>query len=116
MKTLVVYHNPACTNFRRALELLRDRGVEFQVVEYLKNPPDRAALEVLVANLEQPAAQLVRKDKRFETLGLKASDYVEPEKAIALLAQHPELMQRPVVVCGNRAIIARPPEKLSALL
>ena len=58
----------------------------------------------------------MRKDKRFEALGLKASDFVEPEKVVALLVEHPELMQRPVVVRGNRAIIARPPEKLTALL
>ncbi len=59
---------------------------------------------------------MVRKDKRFEELGLKASDYTRPEQIIGLLLEHPELMQRPIVICKGRAVIARPPEKLKALL
>lgn len=98
------------------MELLRERGVEFDAIEYLKTPPTREALEKILAMLEGPAAELVRKDKRFTELGLKADDYTEPKKIVALLLEHPELMQRPVVIRGNRAIIARPPEKLSALL
>jgi len=58
----------------------------------------------------------VRKDKRFGELGLSPDDYVDKKKIVALLLQHPELMQRPIVIKGNRAIIARPPEKLTALL
>ena len=58
----------------------------------------------------------MRHDKRFGELGLKADDYTEPKKIVELLLEHPELMQRPIVIEGNRAIIARPPEKLIALL
>ena len=78
------------------MELLRKRGVEFDVIEYLKNPPTREALEKILAMLEGPPADLVRKDKRFGELGLKADDYTEPKKIVALLLQHPELMQRPI--------------------
>ena len=116
MTKLTIYHNQACGNSRGAMQLLRDRGVELEVIEYLKTPPSRDALERILAMLEGPAADLVRKDKRFGELGLKAEDYVEKEKIVALLLEHPELMQRPVVVKSSRAIIARPPEKLSALL
>jgi arsenate reductase (glutaredoxin) len=98
------------------VELLRERGVEFDIIEYLKNPPTREALEKILAMLEGPPADLVRKDKRFAELSLKAEDYTEPKKIVALLLQHPELMQRPIVIRGNRALIARPPEKLTALL
>ena len=98
------------------MELLRKRGVEFDVIEYLKTPPAREALEKILAMLEGPAEDLVRKDKRFAELGLKADDYLDKKKIVALLLQHPELMQRPIIVKGNRAIIARPPEKLAALL
>jgi arsenate reductase len=66
--------------------------------------------------LEGPPADLVRKDKRFGELGLKSEDYTEPKKIVTLLVKHPELMQRPIVIRGTRAIIARPPEKLEALL
>jgi arsenate reductase len=94
---------------------LRDRGVEFDLIEYLKTPPDRAALENMLSMLETPPADLVRKDKRFDELTLKAQDYTTKEKVIELLLKHPELMQRPVVIRSKRAVIARPPEKLDAL-
>ena len=96
--------------------MLRDRKVEFDLIEYLKTPPDRATLEKILAMLENPPADLVRKDKRFEELKLKPENYTTKEKVISLLLKHPELMQRPIVVRGNRAVIARPPDKLEALL
>jgi len=65
--------------------------------------------------LETPPADLVRKDKRFEELKLKATDYSSKEQVTTLLIKHPELMQRPIVIRGNRAVIARPPDKLDAL-
>jgi arsenate reductase len=116
MSKLTVYHNPVCGNSRGALQLLNERGIECDVIEYLKAPPTRETLEKILAMLEGPAADLVRKDKRFGELGLKAEDYVDKKKIVALLLEHPELMQRPIVIRGNRAIIARPPEKLTALL
>jgi arsenate reductase len=116
MNKLTVYHNPVCGNSRGALQLLNERGIECDVIEYLKTPPTRETLEKILAMLEGPAADLVRKDKRFGELGLKAEDYVDKKKIVALLLEHPELMQRPIVIRGNRAIIARPPEKLAALL
>jgi len=96
--------------------MLRDRKVEFDLIEYLKTPPDRATLERILSMLENPPADLVRKDKRFEELKLKPENYTTKEKVISLLLKHPELMQRPIVVRGNRAVIARPPDKLEALL
>ena len=98
------------------MELLRERGVEFDAIEYLKHPPKRDALERIIGMVDAPPAALVRKDKRFEELGLKASDYTEPKSVVALLLEHPELMQRPIVIRGDRAVIARPPQKLLALL
>ena len=116
MPTVTIYHNPSCGNSRGALELLRERAIDFDVIEYLKSPPTREALEEILMMLEGPAADLVRKDKRFGELGLNADDYREPKQIIKLLLEHPELMQRPIVIRGKRAIIARPPEKLEALL
>ena len=96
--------------------MLRARGVEFDTVEYLKTPPDRTTLESIVVMLDTPPAELVRKDRRFEELGLKAANYVTAEAVVALLLKHPELMQRPVIVKGGKAVIARPPERLLPLL
>ncbi|MCS6926050.1 MAG: arsenate reductase [Candidatus Binatia bacterium] len=95
---------------------MRERGVEFDVIEYLKTPLDRAALERMLDMLPTPPADLVRKDKHFEQLGLDASHYVTREAVVDLLLQHPVLMQRPIVVTGRQAIIARPAEKVLEVL
>lgn len=95
---------------------MRAQGVEFDTVEYLKTPLHRTTLERIVAMLDTTPAELVRKDRRFEDLGLKAADYVSAKAVVELLLKHPELMQRPVIVKGAKAVIARPPERLLALL
>jgi arsenate reductase len=112
---VTIYHNPACGKSRGALEILRDRGVKCDVIEYLKTPPDRATLERFLDLLPVPPADLVRKDKRFRELGLDERNYVGREEVIELLVEHPELMERPVVLLGRRAIIARPSERVLAL-
>ena len=96
--------------------ILRERGVEFDVVEYLKTPLDRAGLERILDAVPDPPADLVRKDKRFTELGLRAEDYTTRDAVITLLLAHPELMQRPIVFRGARAMIARPAEKVLDLL
>ena len=116
MDELLVYHNPSCSKSRGALDILGERGVATDVVEYLKAPPDRAALERIVDAVPDPPAELVRKDQRFTELGLDGSDYTDREAVIALLLEHPELMQRPVVFRGERAVIARPSDKVLELL
>jgi arsenate reductase (glutaredoxin) len=116
MSEILVYHNPSCSKSRGALDILGEKGVESDVVEYLKAPPDRATLERLLDAIPDPPAELVRKDKRFDELGLNADDYTERESVITLLLEHPELMQRPVVFRGERAVIARPSEKVLELL
>jgi len=112
----VLYHNPGCSKSRGALEILRERGVDFDVVEYLKEPLDRAALEHLLDRLPGEPAELVRNDKHFAELGLDAGDYQTRGSVAALLAKHPRLMQRPVLLDGDRAVIARPSEKVVELL
>jgi arsenate reductase (glutaredoxin) len=115
MAALTIYHNPVCSQSRGALEILRDRGVDCEVIEYLKTPLDRAGLARLLELLAVPPADLVRKDKRFGELGLHAEDTATEEQVIDLLLAHPELMQRPVVVRGERALIARPSERVLEL-
>jgi arsenate reductase len=97
-------------------EILRDRGVEFDVVEYLKQPLDRGGLERILDAIPDAPDALVRKDKRFGELGLRPEDYVQRDAVIRLLLAHPDLMQRPVVFRGSRALIARPAEKVLDLL
>jgi arsenate reductase len=113
---LLVYHNPVCGQSRGALALLEERGVAFDVVEYLQQPIDRAGFERILDAIPDPPADLVRKDRRFAELGLRAEDYTTREAVVALLLAHPELMQRPVVFRGTTAIIARPSAKVLELL
>jgi arsenate reductase (glutaredoxin) len=112
----VVYHNPSCSKSRGALDILRERGIDTDVVEYLKAPPDRAALERIVDAIPNPPGDLVRKDKRFKELGLDAADYTTRDAVVELLLTHPELMERPVVFRGERAVIARPSETVLELV
>jgi arsenate reductase len=97
------------------VDILKERGVEFGVVQYLKEPPDRATYERMLDLLPDPPADLVRKDKRFQELGLDAADYQTREAVIEVLLEHPELMQRPVIFRGDRAVLARPSEKVLEL-
>jgi arsenate reductase len=114
MADLTLFHNPVCSKSRHALEEVASADVD--VVEYLNTPLDRAALLVLIGQLEDPAADLVRKDDFFDELGLAADDYVTPEAVADLVAQYPRLMQRPVLVRGDRAIIGRDKDRVAAFL
>ena len=96
--------------------MLRARDVEFDIIDYLKDHPTRETLGKIIDMLEGPVADLIRKDKRFKELKLDPANYTDRKSVVALLLEHPELMQRPIVIRGKRAIIARPPEKLEALL
>ena len=113
---LVIYHNSACSKSREAVALLHERVENFDIVEYLKAPISEASLRHLLDQLDEPAAALVRKDKRFAALGLDADDYVTKDAVVRLLIEYPELMQRPIILQGERAVIARPIDKVDALL
>jgi arsenate reductase len=98
------------------VRIAEELGVDAEIVNYQKNPPDRSTLEAIVAKLEDPVADLVRKDSQFAKLGLDAADYTEPGPVVELLLKHKMLMQRPVVVKGDKAIIGRPKERVRELL
>lgn len=95
---------------------MRDRNVEFDVIEYLKQPLSRETLMQFLDLLPNEPADLIRKDKNFKQLGLKADDYVTRDAVVDLLLEHPVLMQRPVIIRGERAIIARPSDTVNELL
>ena len=82
----------------------------------MKSPLDRSDLGRFLDLLPDEPAELVRKDKKFKALGLDAADYTTREQVIAVLLEHPVLMQRPIVIRGELAVIARPSEKVEALL
>ena len=86
-----------------------EMGVEFEEIRYTKNPPDEAALRDMIAKLEDPVENLVRKDAQFKKLELNEDDYVgNPDKVVEVLLAYPKLLQRPVIVTDDKAIIGRP--------
>lgn len=101
-----------------ATDDLREHNIEFEIVEYLKTPLDKATLESIsnMADDPPPPEAFVRKDHNFEKLGLNASEYTSAEAVVKLLLEHPILMQRPVIVRNGRAVITRSPEKIKHLL
>lgn len=109
-----LYHNPRCSKSRDALALLEARGVDCQIIEYLKTPPAVPDLRILLDALGVDARALVRsKEALFGELGLARAD---DDTLLTAIARHPVLLERPIVVCGGRAVIARPAEKLLELL
>lgn len=112
---MIIYHNPRCSKSRQALALLRENGVEPQVSEYLKTPPDEAALRDLLKKLGLCAHEILRtKEDAYVSCGL-SPESSEAEILTAIVA-HPILLERPIIVKGNRAIIGRPPENVRELL
>ena len=113
---IVIYHNPRCSKSRQALALLRDRGAEPEVVEYLEIPLDADALRELLRSLGISARDLVRRGEApYRELGL-ADPATSEDDLIAAIEANPILMQRPIVRRGSRAVIGRPPECVAALL
>lgn len=109
MSQVTIYHNPRCTKSRQTLALLKEQGVEPQVVEYLSDPPSAKTLKSLVKKLGIDAKDLVRR-KEFKELGV-----AEPSTAgkwIELMAANPRIIQRPIVVSGDKAALGRPPENV----
>ena len=91
--------------------------MEHEVILYIKTPPDRGGLKLIVEGLEDPVEDLVRKDSKFKKLGLDPADYVNnPEAVIEILLKHKQLLQRPVLVRGRKAIIGRPKGRIHEFL
>ncbi len=112
----VLFHNPQCSKSRAALEMLYSRGVSPRIVAYLDAPPDVAELSTLLRQLGLPARGLLRSgEAEYAALGL-ADPALTDAQLIAAMAAHPRLIERPVFVHGQRAIIARPAERVLELL
>ena len=99
------------------MAVAEDLGVDHDVVLYMKEPPDRAALEKIVKALEDPVEDLVRKDSKFKKMELNPDDYVgNPDAVVDLLTEQKALLQRPIVVKGRKAIIGRPKDRIREFL
>ncbi|KGN38196.1 ArsC/Spx/MgsR family protein [Knoellia subterranea] len=113
MSDVTVLHNPKCSTSRAAVETIAGAGVAAEVHQYLKAPLDEAALRELIGKLEDEPTDLVRRDSFFSDQGLTDADVATVEQVVAVLVEHPRLMQRPVVIKGDRAIIGRPKDRVA---
>lgn len=107
-----IYHNPRCSKSRATLALLKARGIEPEVIEYLRDPLDATALRALAAKLALAPRSLVRTgEDEFKAAGVDLAS-ASDEQVITLLAEHPKLLQRPIVETDTAARIGRPPEQV----
>ena len=112
---MVIYHNPGCSKSRQTLQLCEEAGSEIEVVEYLKTPLDEVILRDLLNKLDKPVHEVVRtKEEVYSQLNL-SSESTE-EEIIAAIIKYPVLLERPIVVKDDKAVIGRPPENVKALL
>ena len=112
---MIVYHNPRCSESRQTLQLCEEAGSEVEIIEYLKTPLDEVVLKDLLKKLDKPVYEVVRtKEEVYEQLNL-SSDSTE-EEIIAAIIKYPVLLERPIVVKDDKAVIGRPPENVKVLL
>jgi len=110
-----IYHNPRCSKSRATLDLLRQHGIETEVIEYLQKPPQANEIKELLDKLGLPAAGLLRTgESAFRESGLTPDS--PPGELIALMARAPVVIERPIVVVGDAARIGRPPERVLELI
>jgi arsenate reductase (glutaredoxin) len=113
---VTIYHNPRCSKSRQTLQLLEARDVKPKIVEYLKEPPSTAELRAILDRLGMKPRDLLRQSEaRYAELGLKERA-LSDDALIELMVDNPILIERPIVVSGNKAAIGRPPEKVLEIL
>ena len=111
---VTIYHNPRCNTSRKALALLREQGIEPEIVEYLKTPPSAAELKTILGRLKMPAAKLLRR-KEAAAAGIDPRSLSE-DALIAAMVKNPIVIERPIVVSGGKAALGRPPEAVLKVL
>ncbi len=112
---ITIYHNPRCSKSRKTLELLRDKGIEPRIVEYVKEPPDEATLRSIFERYPGKTGDLVRdNEKAYDEAGLHEESTVD--ELIAAIRKHPIILERPIVIVDEKVGIGRPPESVMELL
>lgn len=115
MSEVTIYHNPRCSKSRNTLAILQESGIEPEIVLYLEHPLSETQIGELLKKLEMPASQLVRRgEEQYKAAGLDKDS--SERDLIAAMAEYPKLIERPIVVKGDRAVLGRPPENVMELI
>lgn len=112
---LVIYHNPRCSKSRCGIEILENSGKEFEIVKYLDTIPTKEELTEIIKLLGISPIELVRKNEKIWKDNYKGKELSDNE-IISAMIENPKLIERPIVINGNNAVIGRPPEKISAII
>lgn len=113
--TVEIYHNPRCSKSRQTLQLLQERGIAPRIIPYLDSPPDATTLGHILDLLGMQPRDLMRKQEpEYRALGLD-DPALERDQLIQAMVQHPRLIERPIVLSGDRAALGRPPEQVLGL-
>jgi arsenate reductase len=115
MPDIAIYHNSRCTKSRNALQILQEKGVPFRIHNYMQEPLSAAEIKRLLRLLDMPAESLIRKNEpiykeKFRQRSMKEDEWIEA------MVLHPQLIERPIVVYGQKAVVARPPEKIGDII
>jgi len=114
---VLIYHNPKCSKSRETLKLLRQKGIEPEIILYLNNPPTTREVSNILKKLGMEARQLVRfKEQVAQKLGIHPADKRSHEEWVNLMVENPILIERPIVIADSNAVIGRPPEKVLEIL
>jgi arsenate reductase len=118
MADVTIWHNPNCSTSRHAVERADEAGADYELRKYMLKAerPSRDEVVELLGMLEDPPTDLVRRDAKFKAYGLTDADVQSADQVADVLAEHPELLQRPVLVKGGRAIIGRPKDRVDPFL
>ncbi len=114
--TVKIYHNPRCTKSRQTLQLLKDHGIEPEIIEYLKVPPNALELADLLDKLDMEPRKLMRKGEPEYKANRLDNPNLDRQTLIDSMVSHPILIERPIVLANNKAAIGRPPENVLSIL
>jgi arsenate reductase len=115
MQNIQIWHNPKCSKSRNAMTLLEEKGINANIVKYLEISPSKEQLKDVLKKLNMKASELLRTGEDiYKELNLK--NVIDEEQLIEIMVEHPILIERPIIIKGDKAVIARPIEKLEELL
>ncbi len=110
-----IYHNPRCSKSRQTLQIIKNANIEVEIIEYLKKIPTKKELKLLLQQLNLKPFELIRKGEAIYKEKFKNSSFNE-EEWIQIMIEYPKLIERPIVVKGNKAVLGRPPENVLSLI
>ncbi len=110
-----IYHNPRCSKSRQGLAILQEAKVDFEIIEYLKTPLSEKELTAILSKLKIDAIDLIRKNEAIWKENYKGKE-LSNEQIIKAMAENPKLIERPIVIHKNKAVIGRPPEKIITII